>query len=494
MKMIKIFSSILFLTLLLAYGCSDDLGNYDYKELNNVEVTGLPVDTTVGVLEHLVITPVIARELEGREDDLEFTWRIGTSDTISMERNLDYVIETSVPMGKNICYYHVMDKETGVRYYYEFELNVVATFNLGYYVLSEMPDESSLISYLNTNYNENSEWISTSTIGDYTLGNKPCGMAKNANWRYGYELHILTQEGLYPYVKTNVQSFLPTAIINAENYIKGQGTGAFSPTKLISSTNNQYFLTGNGFSVLNSGIMHAPSGITETYDWALCGWWGYRSSAPDEIWGYDKLSNKIYTIYNTPGGPLFDLNSITEAPLGDISFDGYRVMGLSKTETRLAIDLGVVLLDVVAGNTNEIVIHSLNMDREYASWSPIGVYDIQTSQSTILPVAGINAESLCKKYGSNFYITIGQSIYSTPVLNPVLTKIADIPVEYGIPMDFDMTNVGTNPQQLVIATYNEGSSDELKGSVIYLDPQKKQITNMFKGVCGKAVQVITAEK
>lgn len=56
--------------IMLFYSCSEDKGNYDYKAVNEVIVTGVTKDTSVMRGEVLNIHPVIGRSLQASDEGL----------------------------------------------------------------------------------------------------------------------------------------------------------------------------------------------------------------------------------------------------------------------------------------------------------------------------------------------------------------------------------------------------------------------------------------
>ncbi|MDQ2177170.1 PKD-like family lipoprotein [Marinifilum sp. D714] len=484
---------------ILVYSCSEDLGNYDYKDLNNISVSDIPADTSIQVLSRLVLEPIIERDLVEDEKALEFVWRLG-NDTISTERNLDYIIPTSTQFGTNDCFFTVLDKNTGVRYYFDFKLNVTSAFGFGYYVLSEKQDQSSLISYLRTDYEEYPEWTKTNMIGNIEIGNKASQMSKKFSYQssfrdYGWTFNILTKEGEYPLIETNSFSFLPTSLANKDSYVGGANGKEFAPKALVTGNSVIYFQTGDGYAPYASGLLNPPASFGQDYEWTLSGLWQMGQSS-DVLWGYDKISNKLYTITYTKSDPI---NGIVGNPYlydnvqeieGLPSLDGYSVMNMLRNSSYNAdYTSKTENLDVVVYNNSGITIHNKKTVQELEWYQPKGD-PVITNSSTALPVSGLNDESVCQLVGTNFYFIIGNSIYTSPSLNPKLTKIVDIPAEFGKPLKFEMSIKGS---KLWVATYDESSTEELKGSVIVVDPANKTIDNTFKNVCGKPAQMLTAD-
>ena len=74
------------------------------------------------------MTPIIERLLDDTESDLFFSWSVRGKE-VSTERNLEYKIPTDLDIGKHDCKFTVTDTKTGMTYYYEFNINVLAAYS-----------------------------------------------------------------------------------------------------------------------------------------------------------------------------------------------------------------------------------------------------------------------------------------------------------------------------------------------------------------------------
>ena len=70
--------SLYIFLLLLAVACYDDLGNYDYTELNSVTVDSIRSNwyEKYSYADTLKINPVLNLALGGSEDHLKFEWKL----------------------------------------------------------------------------------------------------------------------------------------------------------------------------------------------------------------------------------------------------------------------------------------------------------------------------------------------------------------------------------------------------------------------------------
>ncbi len=112
--------------------CLEDKGNYEYTELDTLEISGLADEMRCFLLQKQNITPSIVTSIP--EDRLEFVWRVGT-DTLTTNKVLEYAF-TDVPANNVPLTFEVHDKQTNVRYSKEINLTVVSPFSTGYAILT----------------------------------------------------------------------------------------------------------------------------------------------------------------------------------------------------------------------------------------------------------------------------------------------------------------------------------------------------------------------
>jgi hypothetical protein len=119
MRRYILFSGILALATL---SCSEDKGSYNYKEINEVVISGLDAEyTTLYKSDTLKITPQLNFTQE-TTDRYEYIWEVGKVNfsstapiaVIGRERDLNYFVE--LEPGDYALYMGVTDKETGVRW------------------------------------------------------------------------------------------------------------------------------------------------------------------------------------------------------------------------------------------------------------------------------------------------------------------------------------------------------------------------------------------
>lgn len=182
MKHMKRIYWIVGCLLLLGIGaCTEDKGNYDYTRLNDLTIGGLEKSYTVEQSERLSIAADITG-VEGfdasRYDYLWYAWRINNAadpDTLSYEKDLD--VEIGIAVGNYQLRYLVTDKETGVYYKQEAELNVINSYSAGVVVLSSVEGKAN-VTFINAAnrvtenayQTANGEVAGTNPVGIYYTG------------------------------------------------------------------------------------------------------------------------------------------------------------------------------------------------------------------------------------------------------------------------------------------------------------------------------------
>lgn len=114
------FLYIMIIGMLVA-SCYKDLGNYDYREINELEVDSILSQYARDVDDSLVIRPVLKGSLYSDTSRFSYAWEIDGT-TVAESHDLQIVI--NMRPGMKYSRYIVTDKETGVKKYHEFQLNV----------------------------------------------------------------------------------------------------------------------------------------------------------------------------------------------------------------------------------------------------------------------------------------------------------------------------------------------------------------------------------
>ena len=144
MKLIHTITAALCVVLMAS--CYEDEGNYDYHDINEVTITGVPTRQEIDRLETLTITPELEGTLYGKdESQYEYLWELNKK-VISTEKNLSYEVTNST--GSYTLRLSVIDKENKTKAFAVTTLVVnSSTSSDGILVVSHRNGEADL-SYL----------------------------------------------------------------------------------------------------------------------------------------------------------------------------------------------------------------------------------------------------------------------------------------------------------------------------------------------------------
>ena len=142
MKIHTLFTAIFLLFIVTS--CYKDKGNYDYKEMNDIEVTVKVEDEygTYALGDIVTSTPELTFALGQENTNLEYEWSFAGK-VISHTRNLEWVADTIA--SSKALQLAVLDKSTGVTYFGHTYISVSSKYATdGWVVLSEKDGNSTL--------------------------------------------------------------------------------------------------------------------------------------------------------------------------------------------------------------------------------------------------------------------------------------------------------------------------------------------------------------
>jgi len=239
-KLIFIFT--LLTAILLPTGCFNDLGNYDYTELDEITITGLPDELELlGFVDNITLIPTITSLKEGiignnhpnytvlyemRRTDANTMPSRNVFDTLNTTGNFSIDILAAYPPGRYQCWMRVIDKRTGISTSHFTIIVVGSTTNMGWMVLcNEGPQERVRLDFISRISSERIETIYDVAQGLPTLhhatqlGFQP--MAQSP----GNQIIIFSKEGSY-HLNFNTLASDELSEFNLNNFI-------FSPGELM---------------------------------------------------------------------------------------------------------------------------------------------------------------------------------------------------------------------------------------------------------------------
>lgn len=137
----KKINIVALLGLVLLTACYEDKGNYDYKELTEVQISGIDEKYTVYV-DEMFNVPVEVTYKNGTLKDVSYEWRIN-GEVIYREKDLNVVVDFPVKPGL-YADFSVIDNETGIKTMKKFTVNVSTPYYNGWLILSDEGTYSTL--------------------------------------------------------------------------------------------------------------------------------------------------------------------------------------------------------------------------------------------------------------------------------------------------------------------------------------------------------------
>lgn len=145
-KLLYLFAA--FIALFSFTSCYDDLGNYDYSEINEVQVSGLVTGRYVqkySFTDTYDFKPTVTYTQNKNDDNYEFKWVAIKSDALTNEQKVfelgtEKELNSSVELlsGKYVCYFYVTDKQTKAVWETRFHMIVTSFLEAGWVFLCDV--------------------------------------------------------------------------------------------------------------------------------------------------------------------------------------------------------------------------------------------------------------------------------------------------------------------------------------------------------------------
>ena len=314
------------LAFVLCYSCIDDEGNYDYTELTQVTISGIPNNNTVYLGEEYVIDPVIDY---GDADSTEFayTWvseiQYEWQDTVSTSKELRY---TYTELGWYMNTFMVEHIPTGSTTSVQFFFTVSSPYATGWTVLSD-ENGRSVLSYIQREVAGEDEVVYTPIKDIYTqlwgedLGTGPVRLGRH----YSYEMDeilVIQESGA---VEISGLDF-SKAITTREEFVGGVYPTGFEPKQaeyaslidiILGTDGNAYMrATPNTFYPLHLNQygnvpMFSNAKIAKLF----------YSITGSYIFAHDELNNRLLGVYNEPQGHTGKVVYLSHCPDSTVNED-----------------------------------------------------------------------------------------------------------------------------------------------------------------------------
>jgi len=140
MKIINI--GILLMCISIFSGCYKDKGNYDYVELNEIEISGLKESYDLFILDTLRLEPEIDYTLVNNPN-VSYKWTLGLDKVVGTEKNLEFVVPNDIPRIEHLLL-TVSDNTTGISKRASVLIVSEQLYSKGWLILSEKDGKSDL--------------------------------------------------------------------------------------------------------------------------------------------------------------------------------------------------------------------------------------------------------------------------------------------------------------------------------------------------------------
>lgn len=274
--------------VLCCYSCYDDKGNYTYRDINEVAISGLEESYTMRAGEGITIKPVIESTIYGNEENYSYEWVV-VYHTRENEPYYDYVWSTlkewddfnlTLPAGTTYkLYYRITDNETGVKWSSDiFTVQIINDIAQGFFILSEVNGigRVDFINYAHEKFDLRLDMLTRVGSGIPPL-DKPIGVAcvsdnnspyMGASLVTGENYHmvgVLTEKGMYRLHPSTLlyeekyeikQSILLDHLLPSDFYVKKVlcPAGSSRDFVLMDNHNNLYYNMGTFALYSTAGV------------------------------------------------------------------------------------------------------------------------------------------------------------------------------------------------------------------------------------------------
>lgn len=354
------------------FACSDDTGNYDYRELNKVTLSGLANEYNVDQYDTLRINDLELNFSIKENADLSYEWvmrrvnsDLNTARVVSVERNCKGYIE-EMP-GLYTAYLCVTDNTNDLKYYHEFNVIVNTVWANGLFVLSEAKDGTAMLSMQRRDKPDASLKYDVFEMNNPDfgqLGRKPVQVYEGGT---GGGVYIVCQEGERKLLKLNEDDL--KLLQYWDESTVGDYSGTFVPEYFSNEQGNGMVLSEGKlflFNYADNNMLYKP---IEGYDFS---WVGTSPSLAGEYYyAFDETSQTFKKLEKNKNPLLYD--KVTTLEELNSAGQTYLASGVMKTGDYDWIQYPV-LYDPATGMEHYYEIH-IGGDYDYETWEYIEFFN-----------------------------------------------------------------------------------------------------------------------
>src|SRR5699024_3887435 len=221
-----------------------------------------------------------------------------------------------------------------------------------------------------------------------------------------------------------------------------------------------------------------------------------RLSGIRSLIGFDKISSKFkiispYPESNSDNGLVYNnclLDRVVDIVSEDGLFDGHKIAGAYSAYIG---STGLLNSKVFSIKGNTIHLSEFNSRYEAPYVPELNYLGSET-------IEGLNEESsitIFEDVAGDAYVAAGNKVFKSSITTIGFGEFLNIDDSFGVitALKYQATSINSNQPRLFIATYDENSSEELKGSILIYDVNTKKVIHEFKNVTNKVVEVFLGE-
>ena len=479
MKTNKIYMGLCAAICWLLSACAEDKGNYNYIQINEVTIDNIRASYSCEAGGRLYISPDI-KSLDEATADLSYSWSI-KNEEISTDKILDVTLPP-LDYGEQLAALTVTDNVTKMQYRKTFNLNIVNSFNWGYYFLTRKDDGSTEMAYIQATQDvePTMEDVKYATgCGDYEFGNEPSQLLASLTYINSLRTHywtftILTQEGNYRAINTNNATFTASSLVTEESFSDQSAGYQFKPTQAVSSPDGSlYFISESKFikyvKAKNEeiGLLYRPAKYDKEYKWSHA---GFPARYPNFCWIYDELTHKYYVIMaNTTSDPATGVYADENAYDKVVEIvDNVEIKG----DIIYTSVSDFARFDAYSIDAEGIHSYTFDYDRTNYNFLKEAVVPFDGASKRLAFVIGVG------RAANHWYVGSGNLIHYSSIEESRLNVWKELPSDLGLGT-IEKIGFSARGDRMVVVLYDENSPEERKGSVIFIDTDTKEITHKF---------------
>lgn len=503
-------AALLTLGMVQLAGCTEDLGSYDYKELNDITIDTI-YNQQVSVFDVLHIDATVHQSQHQDNDNIAYTWyyyknsQATVADTISHDAVLDYSVV--MEPGEYQFYVTATDSNTGLWKKRAFKVKVTGQFSGGLLMLGD--GEEGRLSLGFVSFSTASKGKIVSIYNEETgekIGRNPVALGKSAS-----EILVLCNDAdggsaLVSGTMTRSRSFSDMFMFRPENMQPQMQTMISNPFGAARGYTELAIVGGSAHYRQPNGESFSPA-LSGKHDFA-----GYAYMMRNNIILYDNQDGAFMRKDFGFFGEATTLDIFPEPEEGYDAFDpnnlGLKAVTMSMGRSKSG--LAPSLCGIFRNNAGEN--HVVYMGVDYSAMDGLLAMPMYCQKVTEATLPDFNKATAYSSYDSNnsiLYYAAGSRIYmynyETKLPATVFLNLEDLGFKgcsvtcmklNSIDMGDMAIHTGTG---MYIAVSNEGDKSSKAASIIHVvlrddySGMVKEVADVWKNVSSPIVSMLIVD-